>query len=272
LFATGGVKLIKLFLWDITLCCDYLGKQSLRPFMESASAHQFCGDCNYDTRSPAAGKPFSFLRRQDRSGGCKSQRVASFKLRTFAELKRELDTVSGLTAAKRAAALQAAGFNKSVYAWNDKYIPGADPCGVPQDALHLFPDGLLRSECAWLLYILFALGLDITAVNTRIRSYRGLPADVRIPALVEKLKEGKAGRPKSSATLRMTGSQVMHFSLHRCGCSCAPRALRTPRTPRTPRNQLTCTCLPSLQHQHSQSIALGRDAGASSVGQLVQAR
>ena len=60
------------------------------------------------------------------------------------------------------------------------------------------------------------MGLDLKKVDERVRACRELPRDVRIPPLHNKLKSGtKRGTPRSSAVLRMTGSQVMHFSLHR---------------------------------------------------------
>ena len=87
---------------------------------------------------------------------------------------------------------------------------------LPFDALHLFPDGLLRSEGAWMLYMLSKLGLDFKKVDARVHACRDMPRDVRIPPLHAKLKSGtRNGCPKSSAVLRMTGSQAMHFALHR---------------------------------------------------------
>ena len=108
------------------------------------------------------------------------------------------------------------GLNKLYFAFDPQYIPHIDPTTIaPQDLLHLFPDGLLRSECAWLFYILFSMGLSRKVVNASIRSYKDFPPDVRIPKLYPKLETGSGGRPKSSATLRMSGSQCMHFALHR---------------------------------------------------------
>ena len=70
--------------------------------------------------------------------------------------------------------------------------------------------------------MLAKLGLDLSKVDARVRAYRDLPRDVRIPALHAKLKSGtKGGCPKSSAVLRMTGSQVMHFALHRSAATSA---------------------------------------------------
>jgi len=108
------------------------------------------------------------------------------------------------------------GLNKLHFALDPKYVPHLDPSiAAPQDLLHLFPDGLLRSECAWLFYIFCAMGLSLAEVNSAIRAYRYFPPDVRIPKLFPKLEEGSDGRPKSSSSLRMSGSQCMHFCLHR---------------------------------------------------------
>ena len=75
--------------------------------------------------------------------------------------------------------LSALGLNKFAFAFNPQYIPHVHPIKIaPQDLLHLFPDGLLRSEGAWLFYILFKMGLPIADVNAAIRRYRGFPPDV----------------------------------------------------------------------------------------------
>ena len=112
---------------------------------------------------------------------------------------------------------------------------------MPQDLLHLFPDGLLRSEAAWLIYTLAKLGLSVATVNQAIASYRNWPEDVRIPELSDKLEEGKEGDvPDSSSTLKMSGSQVMHFSLHRY-------ALQRPAHTLTP--------LPHPSHQLSRACS-----------------
>ena len=101
-----------------------------------------------------------------------------------------------------------------------EYIRHCDPTtDTPVDVLHVFPDGLCRSEGAWLFYILFKMGLTADEVNAAVRAYRHWPPDVRIPPLKDQggLKEGvKGGKPKSSKTLKMTGAQCMHFTLHRC--------------------------------------------------------
>jgi hypothetical protein len=117
---------------------------------------------------------------------------------------------------QRAALFTEHGLNKLYFAMDPKYIPHLDPSVVaPQDLLHLFPDGLLRSEGAWLFYILFAMGLSRDDFNRAVRRYKGFPKDVRIPKFYPKIEQGSDGRPKSSSALRMSGSQCMHFCLHR---------------------------------------------------------
>ena len=126
-----------------------------------------------------------------------------------------LRTVTNATALKKLFTKH--GLNKLHFAFDPKYISHFDPTTMaPQDLLHLFPDGLLRSECAWLFYILFSMGLSRELVNSSIRKYTHFPPDIRIPKLYPKLEEGSGGRPKRQATLRMSGSQCMHFAMHRC--------------------------------------------------------
>lgn len=158
------------------------------------------------------------------------------------------------------------GLNKLHFAFDPKYIPYFDPTTMaPQDLLHLFPDGLLRSECAWLLYILFRMGLDRAVVNSAIRRYKNFPSDVRIPKLFPKLEEGCGGRPKRAAMLRMSGSQCMHFSLHR------KQNLAYPVYLYPVYNLNLAYPVYCLQHLYPVASALGRDEGTPGVGQLVQA-
>lgn len=229
----GGTMRRLVFLWDITFAADMLGKQSLLPFYETPSAHKFCGACDYDSTTEMAKVPFSFLRRPTPRPGAPKSQVKGYTQRTTAELVAMAKAMRRAGPKERERLMKAAGFNKIYYAWDPEYIEGADPASVPTDLLHLFPDGLLRSEAAWLFFILFALGLDIDRVNAAIRGYRGFPKDTRIPNLHAKLKEGKAGRPRSASTLRMTGSQVMHFTLHRFADALAmqPAACLSPMIP-----------------------------------------
>jgi hypothetical protein len=57
------------------------------------------------------------------------------------------------------------GINKLYYAL--EHYPHLQLLELPFDGLHLFPDGLLRSEGAWLFYILIKMGLDIKHVNEK---------------------------------------------------------------------------------------------------------
>ena len=89
----GNTRHVRLRGWNVAISCDYLGKQSGLPFMESSRAHRcvplivkqmyplpgitvshrFCGECSFDQRSAFADKPFSFLRR---CPPCKAPAVA----------------------------------------------------------------------------------------------------------------------------------------------------------------------------------------------------
>ena len=183
------------------------------PFVESPSAYVMCRSCDYDARSDMAGRPFSFLRGPSSKG-----HSVVFKERDWPTLKPVLDRLrAGVGSTEQKKLYQAHGLNKLEFALDPDYHPHINPATVaPQDALHLFPDGLLRSELAWLMYIFHKHGLTFEQVNVATRRYKGLPKDVRIPAFPEKLGKGNAGGiPKSSSVVRMTGSQCMHFSLHR---------------------------------------------------------
>ena len=112
---------------------------------------------------------------------------------------------------------QESGIKKLYFPLDPEYLPLVDPTTTStQDILHLFPDGLTRSEFAWLMYILLKLKLSLARVNAAIRRYPGWPPDVRIPPLQAKLSQGTSGgKPRSAALPSMTGSQMMHFALHR---------------------------------------------------------
>ena len=209
----GALKWIRLCVWEIMFSGDYLGAQSMLPFVESPSAYVMCRGCDYDVRSGMAGRPFSFLRGPSSKG-----HSVVFKERDWPTLKPVLDRLrAGVGSTEQKKLYQAHGLNKLEFALDPDYHPHINPATVaPQDALHLFPDGLLRSELAWLMYIFHKHGLTFEQVNVATRRYKGLPKDVRIPASPEKLGKGNAGGiPKSSSVVRMTGSQCMHFSLHR---------------------------------------------------------
>ena len=215
----GGMRSVRLRASQVVVSVDYLAQQSVNPCAESTKAHRFCrAGCTYDTRSPNAARPFSFMRQPSpSSGSAKSARTAAFVQKTWEEVKAVLERARVVTDTKvRDKLMKDEGLTKLYCAL--EFIKNCNPTtDTPVDILHLFPDGLLRSEGAWLFYIFFKMGLDISTVNAAIRAYRDWPADTRIPPLHENLKEGrKGGRPKSSKTLRMTGAQCMHFALHRC--------------------------------------------------------
>ena len=82
-----------------------------------------------------------------------------------------------------------------------------------------FPDGLLRSEGGLGSSTRWPSSASASPhhQDQAVASYPGWPSDVRIP-LREKLtkSKGKEGSVSdSNSTLKMSGSQVMHFTLHR---------------------------------------------------------
>ena len=225
----GGMRWICLKVYTLTVSADDPAKKSLTPFVESCSAHRHCNVCTYHSKAFRAGRPLSFLcapcapaeptAEPAVEPAAKRPRDAFWeavpKLRSETEL---LSLLKGLRGVSDAKALKRAyddhGINKLYYAL--EYYPHLKLLELPFDALHLFPDGLLRSEGAWLFYVLAKLGLDLKKVDACVRAYCDLPRDVRIPPLHAKLKSGTKRRcPRSAAVLRMTGSQVMHFALHR---------------------------------------------------------
>ena len=218
----GGTRWWRLRGGQIVVSADYLAQQSLIPKAESTRAHKFCRlGCDYDSSHPAATRPFSFLRKpRPESSACKSARTQQWTQSSWADVLAALERIRAASGNDRAKMMKAEGFTKLRCAL--EYIIHCDPTtAMPVDGLHLFPDGLLRSEAAWLFYILFRMGLDIGEENDAIKSYQGWPPDVRIPPLHASLSKGRrGGKPKSSSMLRMTGSQCMHFALHRCARMC----------------------------------------------------
>ena len=132
-------------------------------------------------------------------------------------LRQVLERLRSMPAATAKPLMKQYGITKLHFPLDPAYIPHTDPTtDTPVDGLHAFPDGLLRSEGAWLFFCLFKLGLDLHKVNRAINLYPNWPDDVRVPPLHSKLTKGaRGGKAKSTHTLKMTGSQVYHFAMHR---------------------------------------------------------
>jgi hypothetical protein len=166
----GGMMWIRFKLWDLTLSADDPAKKSLTPFVESCSAHRNCNICSFHAKAKAAGRPLSFLR-APAEPAAKRARAAFWdeapKLRDATELHALLSSLRGATDAKAIKrAYDEHGINKLYYAL--EYYPHLNLLELPFDALHLFPDGLLRSEAAWLFYVLIKLGLNLKDVDERV--------------------------------------------------------------------------------------------------------
>ena len=178
----GGMKRVRLRAWIIVVGADYPAAQSLLPFMESPRAHRFCRGCDVDQSDDVANRPFSFLRRsahQCAGAGRKRARTPVWVERAWEALRARLAEMKAAGKAPGSKEFSELGLNKLAFAFDPQYIPHVHPIKIaPQDLLHLFPDGLLRSEGAWLFYVLFKMGLSVADVNAAIRRYRGFPPDV----------------------------------------------------------------------------------------------
>jgi hypothetical protein len=176
----GGTRLVRLRAWVIVVSCDYPAAQSVLPFSESTGAHVLCRGCDYHTQHSSAGRPFSFMRAGCGAGNKRAREMPRWKERDWPTLRQLLQRLKEVSATERRREFSKHGLNKLVFAFDPKYIPHVSPTMIaPQDALHLFPDGLLRSEGAWLFYVLFNMGLEIDTANKAIRNYKRLPRDVR---------------------------------------------------------------------------------------------
>lgn len=201
---------------------------------ESPSAHVMCRQCGVNQSVAGAYRPYSFLRKE-------TPGVYTPKKRTWPELHGLLlkcrDPTTSATERKRIMAAE--GLKRLWFAMDPELVPHVNPCEDHlQDGLHLFGDGLLRSHAAWMLHPLHQLGLQVDSVNTAMRSYKGFPRDVHIPKIHEGITKGCAGvrgnLPRAEAVLRMTGSEVHHWALHRCVTPAQPSpALPNPAKPNT---------------------------------------
>ena len=169
-------------------------------------------------RQPGAYRPYSFLR-ADTPGVCVPKR------RTWPELKLLLVRLRSpnTSATERKRIMAKEGIKRLWFAMDPELVPHVDPCEDHlQDGLHLFGDGLLRSHAAWMFNVLIKNGLLVADVNVAKRAYKGFPRDVRVPDLQPGLSKGCAGLsgtlPRAEATLRMSGSECLHFALHRYRC------------------------------------------------------
>ena len=207
----GGTRSVRLCAWVVCNSADMLASNSLLPCMESTSAWQYCRHCDHDKREPYNGRAFSFLRQTSSEPGA----AKGPTLLNWPSMQKALASLRQRRAWKGDSSL---GFNKAFFAMDPEYVPHVSPTeDFPEDALHLGPDGLLRSEAAWLIHQLAKMGLKTDTINAAIDRYPDFPADCRIPHIHQALEKGiKGGTPKATAMLRMTGSQVMHFSEHRC--------------------------------------------------------
>ena len=232
----GVPRRMRMRAWVAVLAADFMEAHALLPFMESPSAHHPCRCCDFDQSSSAADQPFSFLSAAPSQPGSKP--APRWKLRSWLQLQKALRCKD--SAWKSVSYSE--GLNKRVFAFHPSYIPLVNPSMIaPQDAMHLFMDGITRHELAWLMYLLVSRGhISWERLAGAFKHYGGWPPGVRIPPLHQKIKQGLAGnKPRPEATLGMSASQVMYVALHRC----PPR----PQTLPSPTHFSPHLCVPTLR-------------------------
>ena len=87
----SGFLTVRLVVYVVLFSGDYLGAQSMLPFSECPNSHVFCRGCDYDSRTEAAGRPFSFLRKPRPMGSKASTAEAPFCERDWPTLKAAID-------------------------------------------------------------------------------------------------------------------------------------------------------------------------------------
>ena len=205
----GVPSRIRLRAWVALLAADMMEAHGLLPFMESPSSHHPCRGCLWEQASPLATVPFSFLGQRCLDG----QPNPAWQLRSWDKLQQSLNC----SEADWKAVSYSEGLNKRVFAFHPSYIPLVNPVIVaPQDAMHLFMDGITRHEMAWLMYVLVSRQhVTFAQLAAAFKSYRW-PPGVRIPPLPAKDCIGLSGNtPRPGATVGMSASQVMYAALHR---------------------------------------------------------
>ena len=132
----GGIRKQAFRAHLLLVSADFPAKGKLTPCAESTSAPRSSHCSDWDSTSPEAYKPFSFLRARDSRGKAISNK---WKLRTLAQV------MCDLSASSTQAKLKAAGIYKKVYALQPSLMPHADFTTMcPNDIMHGEPDGNLR--------------------------------------------------------------------------------------------------------------------------------
>jgi hypothetical protein len=214
----SGLRKVTVFFWQLCMSCDFPAAATLLPYTSSTQSHRCCRQCPWDVRHRDARRPHSFYHAN-----------STLSKRSAKRLRAALDRY--LEAPDADAELRELDVVRAVFFADRKYVPGSVPTeDAPQDILHLFGDGLLNIDFAFLRVILKSkYNLTADRINAAVRAYKQWPNDVRIPPFVDMAKNGAYGIPKSDATCRITGSEMATFALHRFAH--APPHTHSPRPP-----------------------------------------
>lgn len=193
--------------WVLLVVADMLAAHKLNPFVESPSAYCPCRECAWDTRSPHAYQPVSFM---------KEGETCRWKCYTTDDLETALKTLRALPISARTAPMQDMGINSVDHALCPDYVPKFRCAeGQPQDEMHAEDDGLLRAEAYQLLNVTLRkwkpYGFTLDRLNAALLDWNW--EGRTIPPLHQSVLEGaKGGVPSQGAHLRYTASQTVTFS------------------------------------------------------------
>ena len=203
----------------LAFVCDYPAAQALTPHMEGTSTRRPNRNSDWDTHDAGANKPSSFVRQGMRTNhrGAQEKIARRWGLRTLAKTTALIERINKQPGkAAKHLIMQEWGLNKLVYATQPSLIPLFDYTkGMPDDPMHVDPDGNGRCQGYYTLYMIGQLGVRVEAVNARIDAYQGWLPGQKPPHLNHSIMTGAAGRrPTAGGKWRLTASQTMHFISH----------------------------------------------------------
>lgn len=251
----GGLRKVRVFFTLLCMSCDMPAAATLLPWTASCQSHRCCRQCPWDQRHKKARRAHSFYHANTTLGQRDWKRLC-------AALERYWEAPADADASLELAALDVV---RPVFFADPRYVPGMVATkDAPQDVLHLFGDGLLNIDFAFLRVILKArFGIHADHLNAAVAAYPNWPDDVRIPPFKDVSGAGAYGIPKSDATCKISGSEMSQFALHRC--TRAPRAAFNNSL-----SDLPPLC-PSPQHRCAGTNPHDQDQEASRLGGVGQA-
>ena len=194
----SGYALRNFRLHALAFVCDFPAAQALTPHMEGTSTRRPSRNSDWDTHDPGANRPSSFVRKGTRTNhqGVREAIANRWKLRTLAKTTALIKQVqSTKSSAKRQELMKEHGLNKLVYAVQPSLFPLFDYTKMmPDDPMHVDPDGNGRCQGYYTIYMLGRLGVSVEAINAQITAYQGWLPGQRPPHLHHSIMKGSRGR------------------------------------------------------------------------------